>query len=331
MKVVFYHRLPLATGNFSIERFFSDVRGALPGDIECVVVRSRFHSVGLWKRLFNAMEAVFRQGDVNHITGDVQYLAIGLRRHKTILSVMDCSLLHRTHGLKWLIAFVVWYWLPAARSQCIVVISESTKRELLKFLKCPEDKVRVIHCPVSSCFRPFVKQFNADRPVILQFNTGKNKNLERVAEALAGIPCQLRVVGCLDEEQAAAMHRFGIESSVVSNISDDQVVEEYRQCDILLLASTYEGFGLPIVEAQATGRPVVTSNLLSMPEVAGGAACLVDPFNPTSIRDGVLKIITDSTYRDGLVKRGLENVERFRPETIARQYRNVYREVVGEA
>jgi glycosyltransferase involved in cell wall biosynthesis len=99
-------------------------------------------------------------------------------------------------------------------------------------------------------------------------------------------------------------------------------------CDLLVFASTFEGFGLPIVEAQATGRPVVTSNIMSMPEVAGDAACLVDPFNVSSIREGVLKVINDSDYRNALVKAGFENVKRFQPEQIARQYAELYHELV---
>ncbi len=99
---------------------------------------------------------------------------------------------------------------------------------------------------------------------------------------------------------------------------------------MLVFASTYEGFGLPIVEAQATGRPVVTSDTLSMPEVAGDAACLVDPFNVESIRNGILKVIQDTGYREQLVQNGLKNVERFKPESVAMQYLALYRELVNK-
>ena len=122
--------------------------------------------------------------------------------------------------------------------------------------------------------------------------------------------------------------KYKIEYSSAANLSVDEMVKEYINCDLCTFVSTYEGFGLPIVEAQATGRPVVTSNILSMPEVAGEAACLVDPFNVSSIRAGILKVINDSVYRDWLVQCGFENVKRFRPETIAKQYINVYRELL---
>ena len=95
--------------------------------------------------------------------------------------------------------------------------------------------------------------------------------------------------------------------------------------DLLVFVSTYEGFGLPILEAQATGRPVITSNVLSMPEVAGDSACLVDPFDVSSIRKGILKVINDPAYREKLIKRGFENVKRFQPDKIAEQYADIYR------
>jgi len=91
--------------------------------------------------------------------------------------------------------------------------------------------------------------------------------------------------------------------------------------------STYEGFGLPIVEANAVGRPVITSNVCSMPEVAGDAAFLVDPFDVEDIRRGVLLLINDSHLRRDLVRRGFLNVRRFSIESVATQYRSLYDEL----
>jgi glycosyltransferase involved in cell wall biosynthesis len=85
------------------------------------------------------------------------------------------------------------------------------------------------------------------------------------------------------------------------------------------------------VEAQAVGRPVVTSTLHSMPEVAGDGASLVDPFDVQAIRAALLRIIEDGEYRDELVRKGLRNVERFRTKYIAEQYAALYREVRGLA
>ncbi len=325
MRVTFFQLRPNRK-QFSMVRVFADVRRSLPGDIDAKVAVCRFQR-GVLRRVYNVIEAAFRQGDVNHITGDVHYLAFLLRRKRTLLTIHDLVVVHRLRGWRRSLFLFLWYWLPIKRVAAVSVISEATKEDLLQHVKVDPERVRVVHDCVSDDFKPAPKEFSGDKPVILLFNTGKQKNVERVAEAARDVTCCLRIVGTVDDEQTAALRQSGVEYSVVSNISDEEVVEEYRRCDILLLASTYEGFGLPIIEAQATGRPVVTSNILSMPEVAGEAACLVDPFDVSSIREGILKIINDSVYREDLIERGFKNIERFRSEAIAQEYANIYREL----
>ena len=92
----------------------------------------------------------------------------------------------------------------------------------------------------------------------------------------------------------------------------------------------YEGFGLPILEAQATGRPVITSNEASMPEVAGDAAILVNPYEVVEIKEAVEKIISDKKLREDLIKKGIENIKRFTPEKIAENYASLYRKTFNE-
>ena len=141
------------------------------------------------ERVYNVLEAALRQGDVNHITGDVHYLAVCLRRSKTVLSVMDCVLLERTRGIKWCLAFVLWYWLPARRSQLITVISESTKRELRRYLKLPEEKVRWL---IALFRRVLAYPRASDLPSRSSSDRDQaEQNLERVAAAIHGVPCHL--------------------------------------------------------------------------------------------------------------------------------------------
>jgi glycosyltransferase involved in cell wall biosynthesis len=94
---------------------------------------------------------------------------------------------------------------------------------------------------------------------------------------------------------------------------------------MVVFASLYEGFGLPILEAQAMGRPVITSNFGAMREAAGDAALLVDPYSVEEIRAAILRIKNEPQLREELVRKGRENVERFRPEAVARQYAEIYR------
>lgn len=146
----------------------------------------------------------------------------------------------------------------------------------------------------------------------------------RVIPALEGIPCRLRIIGSVNPEQDGLLKRYRIDYECLSGLSDTALAAQYEEADIVLFPSTFEGFGLPVVEGQKAGRPVITSNLDPMKEVAGGAAHLVDPFASDSIRAGVLKLMEDAPYRDELIEKGFKNVERFDSQQIAKQYLACY-------
>ena len=125
------------------------------------------------------------------------------------------------------------------------------------------------------------------------------------------------------------MKKYNIDYENHVDLTEEGVVDQYVLADLVLFASTYEGFGQPIVEANAVGRAVVTSNVFSMPEVAGDAAALVDPTSVDSIRREVLRVIDDSGYRAALIEAGFRNVERFRTGIIAGRYASLYRQVAA--
>lgn len=312
---------------FSIERLYEDVRFALSADCEAVEWVCRNPSQGIWPRLRDAWAARSAQRDVNHVTGDTHYLTFFLERRRTVLTVLDLVSMERSKGLKRLAAWFFWFWLPVMRSRVVITISETTRQALLSAVRCRPDKVITIHCPVSAEFQPVPKAFNADCPRILQVGTKPNKNLPRVAAALAGIRCKLVIIGPLCRELEATLATHGIDYENHVGLSREALLDQYIQADLLMFASTYEGFGLPVVEANAIGRPVVTSNMPPMTEVAQGAACLVDPHDVNAIRAGVEQIIAEPAYRDSLVTTGLRNAQRFRPAAIAQQYAAIYRQV----
>ena len=327
IQVQYFQRKASPT-NFSLERAFRTIRTALPKDICVEVYNCQFHSRRIVRRILNIIGARFHQDDLNHIVGDVHYLALGLSKRRTILTIHDCVCLRNNKGLHHIILRWFWYWLPVRRVAAVTVISEFTRDEVLKCTGCNPDIVHVIPDPVPIEFSPYPKVFDQKYPVILQVGTSQhNKNICRVAEALRGIPCHLEIIGQLTELQREALTHNSISYREQWSLSDEQVVAKYQECDMVIFVSLYEGFGMPIVEANATGRPVVTSNIAPMSSVAGAAACLVDPFSPSSIREGVLRVINDSTYRSYLITQGFQNIKRFHAEVVAAQYANLYRQL----
>ncbi len=329
LDVLFLHRKPRKNGTFSIEFIFQDIRSRLPESIFSRVLVSKYESNGIFKRLYNTLEAAFCKADVKHITGDVHYLALFLRGKKTILTIHDCFFLYKVSGFARWFHKKFWYDIPLKKCRYIVAITEATKREILKLADCDPNKIVVIPSLISSQFQPNPKPFNKQKPVILHVGLAPNKNIERLAEALEGIPCHLSVLGKLEDWHIEMLEKHGIEYSCSYNISDNDVLAMYEACDMLAFASTYEGFGMPIVEANAVGRAVLTSNISSMPFVAGDAACLVDPFDVHSIQQGLLKIINDDKYREQLIENGYVNRQRFDPDAIAVQYARLYFEVAN--
>lgn len=326
-EVVYFHRKPRHVGNYSVEFIFEDVRKRLKDKIEATIVVSKYESSGLIKRLAACLEAYQKQGQVNHITGDVNYLGLLLNKKHTINTILDCVHLNNSSGLKYSLLKLFWLTLPEKRARFLTAISESTKKEILKHHPCDPDKIVVIPVAISPAFSYKHKNFNKEKPRILQVGTAPNKNIPNLIEALKGIPCLLHIVGKRNEVYEELLRKNKVEFVYESGLTNEEIIDRYEQADIISLVSTYEGFGMPILEAQAVGRAVITSNVYSMPEVAGDSAVIVDPHDIPAIRKGIERIIQDETFREDRIRSGFENIKRFDPNTIADQYYALYKKI----
>jgi glycosyltransferase involved in cell wall biosynthesis len=288
---------------------------------------SSYYSNGIIPRLKAVLEVRRNQADINHITGDTHFFTLGLPKKKTVLTVLDCYFMQNKNPIERWFLKLFWLTLPVRNAQIITAISEATKQDIIKYTGCDPDKIVVIPVNIRSNYTYSPKEFNTKCPTILHIGTAWNKNLARHAEALSGIKCHLHIIGNMDENGIEMLKKYKIDYTNSMNLSDEQMQAAYQNADMLLFCSTFEGFGLPILEAQSVGRVVVTSNTSSMPEVAGDSACLADPLSILSIREAVLKVINDAAYRADLLERSRANIKRFDPHTVALQYEAVYKKV----
>ena len=330
IRVHFFLRPYREGATYSIERAFDAMIAALPRDR--FVVRRLICPVaneGLVKRLMLIIWAAFRQGDVNHITGDVYFLDLLMSRKRTVVTYHDAVSARRLRGLRQWIFRLFWLELPVSRAGVVTAISDFSRQEIEYFAPRAKGRIRVVPNCLTVAVGSDRRDFNEARPRILFVGTTPNKNLARTVEALSGMICTLAIVGPLSPDQRSLLDRARISYEPFADLDDDQLNAEYKRADMLLFASTYEGFGLPILEAQALGCLVVTSDLEPMRSVAGSGALLVDPADTMAMRAAVDRLRVDASLRASLRDKGKRNVERFLPAAVAAQYAAIYDELAA--
>lgn len=275
--------------------------------------------------LKNIRFAIKNRGLVNHFISPSDVYAGLFIRGKKILTWHDVKTLFQSKSKlkRWLRKLLYLY--PTLYYDKITVISDFTKKELEDWLPTlSENKIIVINNPLNPAFEPYPKKNLSSPPVIFHPGTAKRKNLDKVINALKGFDVKLNIIGKLDDSQKQLLEDSGLEFTNAYDIDLHEMVDCYRECDIVSFPSSYEGFGMPVIEAQMTGRPVVTSPISPLKEISGDAACFVNPDEPGSIKEGFIRLINDENFRKGLVEKGHCNALKFTPQNICRQYMELY-------
>jgi glycosyltransferase involved in cell wall biosynthesis len=249
-----------------------------------------------------------------------------MKKKKTINTILDLYSLKRLSGIKKIIFKIFWLKLPLKKSRLIITISNKIKTELIKNFNTNKKLIKVIDVSINKKFS-YKKQNRNQIPNILIIGTSLNKNLENSIRSLKNFKCKLTIVGYIEKNYLNLLKNLNINYQNYVGISNNKVINLYKQSDILLFASIYEGFGIPILEAQKSGVPVVTSNLYPMKYVAGKGAYFVNPNNIKSIENGIKYIIQNKRLRKNLIKEGYKNEKRFNKDIIIQKYIECYNEL----
>lgn len=236
-----------------------------------------------------------------------------------------------------------------ARGAALLAVSDATRREAVRLLSLAAEGMEVLPPIIAPCFaargdftdEATVARLGASEPYLLAVaGLEPRKNLGRLLDAWHLLPDGLRerhllvmvtATGWLESglrRRLTALARAG-EVVELGGLPGSQLAAVYRRARALVFPSRAEGFGLPVAEAMACGVPVVTSNCSSMPEVAGGAAVLVDPEDTADIADGMARVLTDGQLRRDLRERGLERAERFTAGAVVPRLLALYRRAAG--
>ena len=276
---------------------------------------------------------VFKHRDkngINHITGDIHYCILGLIGVKSMLTIHDdYSYKQARFGrIGKIYKKIFWIYLPIKLADSVLCITESTRDKIKRIYNSPKLQVLSNHTwPPEYHYYP--QRFNKNKVTVLHISTGENKNLETTIQALKGIPSRLIVVEKMKASQISMAEESGIEYINTERVTDSEMLELYKQADIISFPSSYEGFGMPIVEGQLIGRIVVTTNKSPMNWVAGdGAYFIQDPHNIQEMRNAICTIINNEKLRNTYIQKGLLNAQRFSGDKIKRQFIQLYKRLI---
>jgi glycosyltransferase involved in cell wall biosynthesis len=241
-------------------------------------------------------------------------------------------------------------WLPYAVQQldAAITVSQQSKEDIAKYLHFPEEKILVIPEAANTHYRalreeeiqPALERASVSRPYILYVGSIEpRKNLVRLLQAYSQLrewspKWRLVIVGARNFWKSSpvkeAVEQLGLGEWVrfTGYVPEEDLPALYNGADLFVFPSLYEGFGLPVLEAMACGTPVVTSNSSSLPEVAGEAALLVDPYSVDEIAASMRRVLEDPELAAELRARGLERVGQFSWERTARETIAVYEQVL---
>jgi glycosyltransferase involved in cell wall biosynthesis len=270
---------------------------------------------------------------------------------KTVVTVYDLTFKFFPETMKWLSRLYWSYFLTKSikKADKIIVPSRSTSTALQQVFSISSDRIVIIEasCPERFFYRKPLevieatkRRYNIKGKYILTVGTLEpRKNITTLLEAFSIVKKELAIQlvivgrrGWLDQAIYKKIKELSINEDVVFTgyVLDEDLPALYQGAEVFVFPSLYEGFGLPPLEAMASGTPVVASNSSSIPEVVGDAGILVDPRDIEGFAYAIVKLCTDASYRAMLSTKGQQRAHHFTLERMGEKMVEVYREVSSE-
>lgn len=229
----------------------------------------------------------------------------------------------------------------------IHAISEQTRRDIVDFYGIPEEKIQVIYQSVNPVFFERIdddhkhslrKKFQIPERFMLSVGTIESrKNLFSLLEGMISAKVYLPLVVVGKHTKYYHQVQKFIEADLnrlqvifLPRILDEELAALYQMAEVMIYPSKFEGFGLPVAEAQASGCPVVTSNTSSLPEAGGDAALYINPDDPEEIGKAIERVIEDQNLRKTMIEKGKLNAQRFTPEKYVMQLYELYKTILND-
>lgn len=218
----------------------------------------------------------------------------------------------------------------------IIAVSNHTKEDLLRYARVEEGRVVVVHNGVEKDFRPgapdALKRFSLPQKFVLNIGgIDWRKNMELLlgsfgALVKSGSDLDLVIAGAIEGDPQYSKFMRSIEDRslkprvhTIGYVSKDELISLYNRASIFFYPSLYEGFGLPVLEAMACGTPVISTNRSSIPEVAGEAAVALDPNEPASFDEALIKLAGSGAEREKLSEAGIKRAKQFSWDICAKK------------
>lgn len=302
----------------------------------------------IWENFFLA-NLVKKHGiDLLHASGFTLPLNL---KCKTVITIFDMTFfsMPQVHQKRKVAYFSKMIPLAINKADKIIAISNQTKNDIVSTLKVHEDKIEVIYIGVNDKFKPIndkviientLDKYHLPEKYILFVGTIEpRKNLINLIHAFnklktAGIEHKLVIAGKLGwnyKAVFAAISQLAVNNDIIFTdyILDKDMPLIYNGASVFVYPSLYEGFGIPVIEAMACGIPVITSNVSSLPEVAGKAAILVDPNNADEIASSIAKVINNPFLAQKMSLDGIKRAELFSNKNMVNKTIEIYKTVLN--